>query len=313
MFSRVEVPWHGLGYISDRALTLEEAIPAAGLDWEMQKVPAVIHLNGEVIPNEGMFDLVRMDKKISFGQCTEQYKICQNRELGEFVQALTGDSEAEFETAGALDYGRRVWFLCRLRKELYVAGDKILPFFLISGSHDGKGGIIVCMTPIRVVCANTLAMALKGTKRVISVRHIGDIEQRLSEKSRILGLTTKYVETFEEMANKLVMKKVTDAAIETLLKEVLFPIKEDAAKRGITLMENARDIVRNCLKKEDLANVNKTAWGVYNAVADYSDHDRIIKGAEKNFRAASERGFVRTWEEQDQKLKDATLSYLLSV
>lgn len=313
MFSRVLPPWHGIANITDHALTLDEAIPAAGLDWEMAKVPSVIHLNGEIIPNEGVFDLVRMDKKISFGQCTDQYVIAQNRELGEFVQALTGDENAEFETAGVLDYGRRVWFLCRLRKELYVAGDAIMPYFLISGSHDGKGGIVVCMTPIRVVCANTLAMALKGAKRVISVRHIGDIEARLSERARILGLTKVYVETFEEMANKLVAKKISKVATEKLLTEVLFPIKEGAAKRGVTLMENARDIVRNCLKKEDLANINHTAWGVYNAVADYSDHERIIKGIEKDLRAAQERGFVRTWEEQDQKLKDATLSYLLSV
>lgn len=313
MFSRVEVPWHGLGYISDRALTLDEAIPAAGLNWEMQKIPSVIHLNGEIIPNKGVFDLVRMDKKISFGQCTEQYQIAQNRELGEFVEALTGDSEAEFETAGVLDYGRRVWFLCRLRKELYVAGDAIMPFFLISASHDGKGGIVVCMTPIRVVCANTLAMALAGTKRVISARHIGNIEARLSEKARILGLSKVYIETFEEVCNKLVAKKISAAATEKLLTEVLFPIKEGAAKRGITLMENARDIVRNCIKKEDLQNVQGTAWAVFNGVADYSDHDRIIKGIENDLRAAQERGFVRTWDEKDQTLKDQTLAYLLAL
>jgi hypothetical protein len=127
----------------------------------------------------------------------------------------------------------------------------------------------------------------------------------------VLGLTRKYYESFEEMANKLVSKKISEAQIDTLIKDILFPLKEGAKSRGVTLTFNSRDTLRNCLAKEDLQNVQGTAWQVYNAVADYSDHERIIKGIEKDLRAARERNFTRSFE--DVTLKDAALAYLLEV
>lgn len=305
----VEPAWHGLGTITGRHLSLAEAIVTGGLEWKVGLQPLFVGgENDSKHAVKGLLGITRLDNMTLLGTATKRYQIVQNDEAGALVEALTHDSNAMFETAGSLSYGRRVWFLCRLNRELYVAGDEIQPYFLVTNSHDGKGSLTVCVTPIRVVCQNTLNAALKGAKRKISVRHIGNVEERMAASAEILGLTSKYIQSFEEFATELLNKKITEAQTETLITDVLFPIKPDAALRGETLMNAARDIVRNCLAKPDLENVKGTAWGVWNAVGDYNDHYRTVKGTGV---VAAETRFTRSFE--DTTLRDEALKYLLAV
>jgi hypothetical protein len=178
--------------------------------------------------------------------------------------------------------------LAKLNQELYVAGESIAPYFLITNSHDGRSSMKLLQTPVRVVCQNTLNMALgKSTRfgkleelpRIVNIRHTRNYEQRLAEAKKLLGLTRTYYQTFEAQATELANQLFSKAQFEDLLKD----------------------------KTDDLNNIRETKWGAYNAIADYSDHARQLRGPEGE---RKERAFTRTFNDTD--FKDAALELLLT-
>jgi len=326
--------WHGLGIIKQGLMTASEAAEAADLLFTVERVPLYAHLNGQsilakdpdemttdpktgeekVVPGRQPFALIRTDKKIVLTtDVTKRYKILQPSTAFQIVDELTGaNGAARFDVAGQFNYGKRIWMLCAYEDSISIAGDEIKKYFLLVNGYDGKTTLMALNTPIRVVCQNTLNAALREAERAYKMRHIGDNMEPESIKAavrEIVQATQGYYDAFEADAQTLVAQKVTANQVNTLVTEVLFPMPEDPSKRGETLINKARELVYACMDKEDLANVKGTAWGVYNAVADYSDHLRILKGADQM--KALERTFTRTFEGTD--LKDETLAYLRAI
>jgi phage/plasmid-like protein (TIGR03299 family) len=159
-------PWHGLGQKLDGPATSVEAIQAAHLDWDVIKVPLFTKQRGRYrdIPNR--FGVVRADKSSKgdtavLGIVGASYKPFQNRQAFAWFDGIVGEGKAIYHTAGALGEGERVWILAKLPGEIRVLGDDVVnKFLLLSNSHDGESSIQVKFTPIRVVCNNTLTMAL---------------------------------------------------------------------------------------------------------------------------------------------------------
>ena len=177
MFYTREKPWHGLGTLVAEAPESREALRIAGLNWKVLQEPVYTE-NDELI--QGYKANVRDSDRKILGVVTDRYKVIQNEEAFAFTDALLGEG-VRYETAGSLQEGRRVWLLARLPREYIIAGERISPYMVFSNTHDGSGAVKTALTPIRVVCNNTLNLALRTAKRSWSMIHTGDISGKIEE------------------------------------------------------------------------------------------------------------------------------------
>ena len=188
-----EKPWHGLGTMVTDAPSSADALRFAGLDWQVIQEP-VYNARGGVV--KGYKANVRDSDGSVLGIVGDRYKVVQNADAFSFTDDLIGD-DVRYETAGSLRDGRQVWLLARM-PERKVAGDEVEPYLCFTNSHDGSGGVKVCMTPIRVVCNNTLNVALGSAKRVWSMRHTENIRERLDEARDCLFRADEYMTDLAE-------------------------------------------------------------------------------------------------------------------
>jgi len=267
MFSgRGEVPWHGIGAVLDGVLTSDEAIKQARLTWTVEQTPVYTATNREkAIP--GYVANVRNDTKEVLGIVSERYKVAQNKDVFAFADELIGNGKVKctYETAGSLFNGRRVFMLVNMPKGRIVE-DEYQPYLCLSNAHDGSACLQVFLTGIRVVCNNTLTAALNTAKRKIAIRHLSIMEQRKSEALKTMGAASKYFHDLEVFASQLAEKKVNIGKVL----DRLFPISRDMSKRQLESNKEVKELIKNLLKrKDDLQNFKGTAWGAYNAIADY--------------------------------------------
>lgn len=159
-----EKPWHGLGTQVEEAPTSADALRLAGLDWTVQRKPIQV-CGGRKVDN--FFANVRSSDGAVLGVVSDRYQVVQNAEAFAFTDALIGgEGQVHYETAGSLMGGRKIWLLAKL-PDTEIVGDKTEPYLCFSNTHDGSGAIRVCMTPIRVVCNNTLNIALNAMSDMV--------------------------------------------------------------------------------------------------------------------------------------------------
>ena len=205
------------------------------------------------------------------GIVSGRYTVCQNDEAFAFTDELIG-GEVHYETAGSLSGGRRIWLLAKM-PDTTIAGDEVEPYMCFTNTHDGTGSIRVCMTPIRVVCNNTLNVALNTASRSWTAKHVGKVQEKIIEAQRALELAGKYMESLDEYADRLANTTINTDKIREILDE-LFPVKEDDSER---IKENARRVKNEymvCYFMPDLEKFRGTAWGALNAMVDMVDHNK---------------------------------------
>ena len=314
MMSVREMPWHGLGAVLEKhPKTIEEAIMAAGLDWEVEQRPLAAVLekfeDGSMSVDEldGYMANIRSDTGKALGIVTKRYQPVQNRAAFAFLAGIFG-SEMHFETAGSLMNGRRVWVLMKIPSWIEVGGDPIGQYSFISNSHDGKSSVLAAVTPVRIVCANTEAAALRLAKgqhaqRTYTLRHLGDMDQKISEARNVMQVTTRYYKSFKTVGDKLALVKITDRRAKAYI-EKLLPIEEGMGDRAAKNREEARNTVIRILKGEaeggdTRGNAPNTAWSLFNAATEYADWYRGEKKAGGRFQRALDDpdGFkAKAWE-----------------
>ena len=189
MFYTRTAPWHGLGVRVEEVLGSKEALNQAGLDWKVEQTD-VYAASGERIP--GYKANIRDIDRSVLGIVGDRYKIVQNEEAFAFTDGLLGEG-VKYETAGSLAGGKIVWMLAKIPEKYIISGDAIEPYLVFCNSHDGSGAIRVAMTPVRVVCQNTLNLALKGASRVWSARHTENVMSRMDEARETLQLANAYM------------------------------------------------------------------------------------------------------------------------
>lgn len=260
------VPWHGLGTSVDHACSSAEALQLAELDWEVNARP-IFTDNGIQIPNY-VANTRSSDNKV-LGVVTDKYKVVQNKDAFAFTDALL-DHEAKYVTAGSLRGGKNVWMLAQL-PSTKILGDDVDNFLCFTNTHDGTGAVRVFTTPVRVVCSNTLNLALNTAKRSWSCRHMGNLEAKMHEATRTLELNNKYMEELNKMADQLANTTVTDDRIMEILAE-MFPVNDDLSHRQIANMEEAKKEFMIAYYMPDIEKFRGTAWGAVNAMADMVAH-----------------------------------------
>ena len=260
------VPWHGIGEVVEGTLCSADALEKAGLNWEVNPTP-IFTPDGREIPNYKAN--VRNTDNSVLGIVTDRYKIVQNTEAFDFTDALIGEN-CQYETAGSLNGGRRIFLLAKMPTDK-ILGEDVEPYICFTNTHDGTGAIKVCMTPVRVVCQNTLNLALSGAKRSWSAKHIGDLKTKLKEAENTLLMANTYMENLSITAEQLANTKVTDDEVRAML-DKMYPIKEDDSDRKKRNAEEAKNQFMACMFAPDILQYRNTAYGVVNAASDFATH-----------------------------------------
>lgn len=273
MFYVRETPWHGLGTRVMEAVDSKEALRLAGLDWKVVQEP-IYTAADELI--QGYKANVRDSDKALLGVVTDRYKVIQNDEAFAFTDSLLGEG-VRYETAGSLQGGKRVWMLAHMPHEYIISGERISPYLLFSSAHDGSSAIKVAITPIRVVCQNTLNLALSTAKRSWSMIHTGDIKGKMKEARETLFMAEKYMDTLGKEFEMLRKKQMTDKEVMNYI-EVLLPVEENATpqqKKNVKRLQE--DMKIRYFDAPDLQGEGKNAYRFINAVSDFATHAEPLR------------------------------------
>jgi phage/plasmid-like protein (TIGR03299 family) len=268
MFYVRETPWHGLGTRVMEAPASKEALELAGLNWKVIQEPIYTDTKEEIT---GYKANVRDSDRKVLGVVTDRYKVIQNEEAFAFTDALLGEG-VRYETAGSLQEGKRVWILARLSSEYIITGERISPYLVFSNTHDGSGAVKVAVTPIRVVCNNTLNLALDTAKRSWSMIHTGDIKGKLEEAKETLFLAQNYMDKLGKEFENLRMKSMSDQKVLDYI-EILLPLEPGASTQQERNIKRLReDMKARYFDAPDLLDVGKNAYRFVNAVSDFATH-----------------------------------------
>ena len=268
MFYVREKPWHGLGTEVSEAPASLDALVYAGLDWRVEQ-EKVCTEDGAPIP--GYKVNVRSTDHAALGIVSDRYRVVQNEDAFQFTDDLLGEG-VTYETAGALQGGRKVWLLARMPQRYVISGDEITPYMVFLNSHDGSSGVKVAMTPIRVVCQNTLNLALNSAKRIWAAKHTEKILNRIHEARESLLLAEAYMGELGREIDELSRIKLSDRKAMELMQE-FFPVTEDM--NGVQKKNNLRlleDLKQRYWDAPDLSHVGRNGYRFVNAVSDFATH-----------------------------------------
>ncbi|MBR2843003.1 MAG: DUF932 domain-containing protein [Lachnospiraceae bacterium] len=272
MFYTRERPWHGLGVRVTEAPNSENALRLAGLDWDIIQHP--IYADGQKV--EGYQANVRNTDGKVLGVVTNRYQVIQNKEAFAFTDALLGEG-VKYETAGSLLGGRRVWLLARMPREYIIGGERISPFLVFTNTHDGSGAVRVAVTPIRVVCSNTLNLALSQAKRSWSMIHTGNVNEKLNDARNTLFLAEEYMDGIGEAISSLQEKALGENLVNKFI-ELLLPVEDGAtSQQRKNVLRLRDDLAKRYYDAPDLRNLGNTAYRFINAVSDHATHSEPLR------------------------------------
>ena len=276
-----EVPWHKLGVQFTEPMTAAQAIEAAHLGYVVEKRPLfVIGSDG----NPKAIDrvaTVNTDNDEVLGVVSPSYEVVQNLDCFAFFDILLAESGAFYETAGAIGNGERMFLLARMPEQIVaLPGDVTRPYILLSNTHDGSGALEARFTGIRVVCQNTLDMAIRGSKATVSIRHTVSAPQRLQVAAMILNDYRRHLARMGETIQELAEFKVDDEFIEEYTMALFGDPSKQPEGRGRTIALNKIQMFEGRLrngKGVDLPGVAGTAWWAWNAAVEFADYDLCFR------------------------------------
>lgn len=273
MFYTRQKPWHGLGTMVQEAPASREALELAGLNWKViQK--ALLTADGHLVP--GFKANLRDSDSQVLGVVTDRYRVVQNEDAFAFTDALLGEG-VTYETAGSLQNGRRTWILAKLPQNYIISGDEITPYLVFMNSHDGTGAIKAAMTPIRVVCQNTLNLALKTAKRTWSADHVGDIQGKMEDARYTLLYADQYMKELGKAIDALRRIKLSDRQVQEYI-DALFPLPENATEAQTkNMLRLKEDMKARYHEAPDLKDVGKNGYRFINAVSDFATHSEPLR------------------------------------
>lgn len=280
------VPWHKLGQVVSGLLTSKEAIEAAHLGWSVVAKPVSVAGVDLPFPDEESSDgyqaICRGDNGAVLGVMRGRYEIIQNSQAFEFFDTVTQTNEAVYETAGALRGGKIVWIMATLPGSLFLNGDEHKKMVLLSTSHDGSSALRMKLVTVRVVCNNTLSIALKGQGAEIKIRHTAGYKDKATEARRCLGIADKYFEELQQAVAGMNDKLMSPAEMSELA-AALYPSADGkTSPRTKTLRA---EVTR--LFSTGAGNNGATRWDALQAVTDYVDHFATERGDSTRFESGT--------------------------
>ena len=278
-----EIPWHQQGTPLIDIATAEEAITAAGLDWEVEIRKCFQEVDGTPIEIVGRKVLARATDNKVYGVYGNTYVPVQNKEAFTFFDSVTGTKAAKYDTAGSLREGAVIFILAKLDGSIKVKDEQIDKYLLLTNSHNGEFALKMFWTPIRVVCMNTLQMAMSRKATRFYSRHTTNIKTRVDSAREILGLADNYFKDFKAQADILAKKPISAAELDAMLKdafqweEVKIPAGAAPEYTPINRRELEMEKVMELVEVgvgQDNPKIKGTRWAAYNGVTEYVDHER---------------------------------------
>lgn len=311
MFSAVETPWHNIGVVVPEGLKSKQAIKESGLTWKAGKeVVYIKNAKGVFVPIPRQFAIVRKDTETVLSNHTvgNGYQIFQNEEAFEFSDAFVENGDAKYETAGSLAGGKRVWMLMRIEGQLRVnkTNDIINKYLLITNGHDAQHAIEVALTSVRVVCQNTLELALaeaKKTRNIFRLRHSANVKERLVEAKEALGIVNEQFEEFNTLINELAKTQVDKKKVETFFKGLGFDAEKDDNDKAV--VENITELFEGG-KGNTMKGIKGSLWALVNGVTEYTDWKRGTRKTQA-FGSEQEARLNSAWFGQGRELKNEAL------
>jgi len=285
-FSVKEKAWHGLGTIVNDYPTSGEAIIYAGLDYEVTKKP-IQTTEGEDITTH--FATVRTDTAQILGVVGSKYEVVQNKTAFSFFDTLVDNNGIQYETAGALGDGEKIFITAKMPEVIKVGrNDLIEQYIFLTTSHDGSGSIMAAFTPIRIVCNNTLNMALKNHSNAVYIKHTANAEQKLTEAARIIKIADSTSEMLKTVFNKWSKTRITDPELKKLIALAMSPNKEvfEAVATEKKAFEFSRQFQEVCGQVFEYAMTSETQqmettagtlFGAYNSITGYYQNVNTYK------------------------------------
>jgi len=282
-----DVPWHGLGKLLTAGMPIEVWAREAGMEWEARE--GVVHFSpgGEQLrPFASHKVLYRSDTLAPLSVMSDRYKVVQPREVLEFYRDMVEQQGFQLETAGVLKGGRKVWALAKTGVESFVAGaDRLKAYLLLATGYDGTLATTAQYTSVRVVCNNTLQMAVGQSTGAIKVPHHQDFDPRVV-KDR-LGLGLNAWDRFMEDIRLLAATKVTEKQARKLLVEVLGdpaqPVDQQSRQK---LLENVYSLFQGKAVGADLPSARGTLWGLLNSITEHIDHHNRTRAPDSRLHSA---------------------------
>lgn len=328
-------PWHGLGTRISRPMTWEEAYKLASLDWTVSLEPSgYMNKVGKFVPatvisgvDQGIprivtekFHVIRSDNGEIIGTVGKGYKPVQNRDCFSILNAVVKEQLATIEVAGALKQGQIIWVLAKLPGYIRVKGDDTVDkFLLLANGHDGLMKFTMQLTPTRVVCNNTLNVALREATARFTARHTGEIGMKISAIRDTLGIVNEWFEKdFAAMAQKLVAKQVTTLTLDKFLDDLGYP--KPLAKGFITggyqpVDTGARTDIIQLFEHgagNNMPGVARTAWALLNGVTEYVDHHRATR-IQGGSTSSQEARLSSAWFQHGRDIKVKALELALAI
>ncbi|AJW45540.1 phage/plasmid-like protein TIGR03299 [Ralstonia mannitolilytica] len=277
-----ETPWHGLGNKLASNQPLEVWATAAGMDWNIESADVRF-----VAGNDGLGSihaypeqkvLYRSDTKAPLSVVSSRYQVVQPREILEFYRDLTEVGGYQLETAGVLKDGKKLWALARTGQSATLKGrDEVNGYLLLATACDGTLATTAQFTSVRVVCNNTLQIALGDSAGAIKVPHRSQFDAQAVKRQ--LGIATSHWDEFMYRMKALAERKVKPETAHEYFRRVLaYPIRTAADQSAAPTNDRAIKAVSELFsgrgKGSDMASASMTAWGLVNAVTEFVDHER---------------------------------------
>jgi phage/plasmid-like protein (TIGR03299 family) len=299
-----EPAWHGLGTVFEEEVSTAKMLELAHLDnWN-------VRLEEVAVPDGFASDrkynyVVRTnpfnaEQSDILGVVGERYRILQNEQLFDFGDALL-DGGGRWETAGSIKGGRQVFGSLALEREMVLdekgVGDKVTSYLLVNTSHDGSIAIQASVTPVRVVCANTLNLALgsgvgrnRSVKQSYKIRHTQTAQGKIQAAREALGLANAYLDEFDKMAHELIERQITQDKFVEIIKAV-YPMPEDDKKGAFKKWNTKVELIEDIYNGATNHMIAGTAWGALNAITERIDWYRLARGGKSESILAGASGF----------------------
>jgi len=299
-----EPAWHGLGTVFHEEVSTSEMLELANLqNWNVRlaeiELPAGYSSDRthNFVVRTNPFDKTQNDV---LGVVGERYRILQNEDLFDFGDALL-DGGGRWETAGSIKGGRQVFGSLALERETILdpsgVSDKINTYLLVNTSHDGSIAIQASVTPVRVVCANTLNLALgsgvgrnRSTKQSFKIRHTQTAQGKIQAAREALGLANVYMDAFDIMAKEMIEREISNDKFQEIIR-LAYPMPEEDKKGAIKKWSSKIETIEEIYVGDTNHMISGTAWGALNALTERLDWYRTARGGKNESVLAGASGF----------------------
>ena len=299
-----EPAWHQLGTVFNEEVSTSEMLELAKLnDWNvrLEEVPMPDGFASDrkynYVTRTNPFDRSQNDV---LGIVGERYRILQNEELFDFGDALL-DGGGRWETAGSIKGGRQVFGSLALERETVLdpsgVSDKVNSYLLVNTSHDGSIAIQASVTPVRVVCANTLNLALgsgvgrnRSVKQSFKIRHTQTAQGKIQAAREALGLANVYLDEFDKLAQEMIQKEISNDKFQEIIR-LAYPMPEADKKGALAKWNNKIEAIEEIYVGQFNDTIAGTAWGALNAMTERIDWYRSARKGSNESVLAGASGF----------------------